>query len=113
MNKINFDLEKFKNISFNDTLNYKHIPELEKSVAGALDELQIDMNTLSRKKVKLSQDQRMAYFLRMALLYITTDGACIKSMEENNDTIDNDYLHVIIKKHYFKMECNMNELVVQ
>ena len=100
MTNIKIDMEKFKSITFEDTLNYKHNSELEKSIDNLMDYLEVDMNTLSRRKGKVTQDQRMAYFLRKALLYITTDPACIKAIDVCSTIVDSDYIHTILKKHY-------------
>jgi hypothetical protein len=111
MINIKIDMKKFKEISFEDALNYKHIPELEKSIADLMDYLELDMNT--KKKNKLTQEQRMAYFLRKALLYITSDSACIKAIEACSTALDSDYIHTVLKKHYYKLEYDFDSLIGQ
>lgn len=111
MIKIKISLENFISITFEDTLNYTHFPTLEKSINDLMDYLQVDMNTLSRKKEKFSQEQRMAYFLKKSLLYMTTDPACIKSLEECSEFMDNNYIHIILKKHYLKLEYDFEYLI--
>jgi len=110
MTNIKIDIENFKNINFEDTLNYTHNVALEKSIADVIDYLEMDMNNLSRKVL---QDQRMAYFLRKALLYITTDPTCIKAIDECSPPVDSDYIHTILKKHYYKLECDFDSLIEQ
>ena len=98
MINIKINVNEFQNIGFEETLSYKHYPALEKAISDVMDYLEIEMNTLSRKKVKVTQEQKMMYFLKKALLSITTDSACIKALEECNIPIDSDYLHIVLKK---------------
>lgn len=111
MINIKIDLENFINITFEDTLNYTHFPNLEKSIDDLMDYLEVDMNTLSRKRGKITEEQKMSYFLKKALLYMTTDPECIKSLEEFSEFIDSNYIHTILKKHYFLLECDFEYLI--
>lgn len=111
MINIKIDVNKFQDISFEETLTYKHNVELEKAIADVMDYLEVEMNTLSRKKVKITQEQKMVYFLKKALLIITTDPACIMAIEECNIPLDSDYIHTILKKHYYKLEYNFDSLI--
>lgn len=113
MTNIKIDIEKFKSITFEDTLNYKHNAALEKSIGDLMDYLEIDMNSLSRRKTKVTQEKRMAYFLRKALLYITTAPACINAIDACSPPVDSDYIHAILKKHYYKLECDFDSLIEQ
>lgn len=111
MINIKIDVNKFQNISLEETLTYKHNAKLEKAIADAMDYLEVEMNTLSRKKVKITKEQKMIYFLKKALLTITTDMACIKAIEECSVPIDSDYIHTILKKHYYKLEYDFDFLI--
>jgi len=111
MINIKINVNKFQIISLEETLSYKHNPALESAIANVIDYLEIEMNTLSRKKVKVTEDQKIIYFLKKALLTITTDSACIKALEECNIPIDSDYLHIVLKKHYFRLEYDFNSLI--
>jgi uncharacterized ubiquitin-like protein YukD len=111
MINIKIDVTKFQNISFEETLSYRHYPALEKAISDVMDYLEIEMNTLSRKKVKVTESQKIAYFLKKALLSITTDPTCIKTLEECTIPIDSDYIHIILKKHYFRLEYDFESLI--
>lgn len=111
MINIKIDLNKFQNTSLEETLSYKHYPALEKAISDVVDYLEIEMNTLSRKKVKVTEAQKMIYFLKKALLAITTDPVCIKALEECSIPVDSDYLHIILKKHYFRLEYDFESLI--
>ena len=113
MINIKIDVKKFQNTNFEETLTYKHDSTLEKAIADVIDYLEIEMNTLSRKKVKVTQEQKMMYFLKKALLSITTDSACIKALDECSISLDSDYIHTILKKHYFRLEYDFNSLIEQ
>lgn len=113
MVNIKVDIQKFQNINFEETLNYKHDAELESAIADAMEYLEIDMNLLSRKRIKVTYEQRMVYFLKKALLSITTDPICIKAIEECSTPLDSDYIHTILKKHYYNLEFDFDCLIEQ
>lgn len=111
MINIKVDVSRFQSISFEATLSYKHNAELEKAIADVMDYLEVEMNTLSRKKIKITQEQKMVYFLKKALLSITTDSSCIKAIDECNIPLDSDYIHTILKKHYYKLGYDFDCLI--
>lgn len=94
------NLEKFKAITLEETLNYIPFEELEKSVFSTANSVLTDFSNKYKAK-KLSLNEKMDYYLKKCLLSVSGNQTWQKIKKENN--LDSDYLYIVLKKYYLRL----------
>lgn len=106
---ITINIQKFKNISLEQTLNYNHFQELEGSVSSIVNSINTDIKNSFISKSKLTPEQKISYFLSQSLLSITSNERCIEIFKREN--LDEDYIYIVLKKFYFKTNNDLQILI--